>query len=121
MTVTLSLAVDEASNLIDAHSQLDSYESVTPGVKNGARIVRVPYKLGATRRILIKNLNALKAVPSPFEEARKNLFQKISPEVPSGKSISQKDAGDRGPRGEPGRGKMVPEKKKVELFPSPAA
>lgn len=120
MTVKLPLDANDLVNLLDAHNQLDSYESVTPGVANGPKVVQVRYKLGATRRVLVKNLNALKAALATFHETRKSLFKEIFPDVPEGAIVQKDDVADVWPRWESELNKLTAVKEEVELLLFPA-
>lgn len=77
----VQISIHQQSALLDAHRALDAYEAVTPGVDHGAKVVRVPYKLGAHRRALVKNMTALKASLSSYEEARLGLRKECFPDL----------------------------------------
>jgi hypothetical protein len=93
--MNLSLTHQKQNEILSSLSALDSYETVTPGVESGAKVVRVPYKLGAVRRALVKNINTLKASLENFEEARKGLFKEtflgVADEVPVTPATHPKD------------------------------
>lgn len=87
----LSIDINQQSRLLDAHMAMDGYETVTPGVEQEPKVVRVPYKLGANRRIIVKNMTALKASLASYNETRRELFKECFPEWPEEKQIVEAD------------------------------
>lgn len=87
----LALDINQQNALAIAFGQLDSYEIVTPGVADGAKVVRVPYKLGAARRAVVKNSNALNTSLQSYEEARVALVKEMWPTLADGESIKKAD------------------------------
>jgi hypothetical protein len=87
----ISLNFYQQAELLNAYSALDGYDAVSPGVANGPKTVRVPFKLGAKRKILVKNMAALKAKIEESEETRKSLFRENFPDVPEGQEVKKDD------------------------------
>ena len=87
----LSLNFYEQVNLLNAFASLDSYKSTISSVEGPSEILRVPYKLGSKRKILVKNLVTLNAKVAEAEETRKDIFRESFPNVPEGTSVQQAD------------------------------
>lgn len=77
----LSLTIDQQNELFAAFTQIDSHDVVTPGVENGARAVRAPYRLGPHRRSVVKNMSALRTSLIEWEAVRKGLLREHFPEA----------------------------------------
>lgn len=84
--VKLTLSYEKQNALTAAISQLDMYEVVGPD-----KTVRAPYKLGAERRTLVKNLRALQASIAVWQEITKEIFKENFPDVPDGVGVQRKD------------------------------
>lgn len=119
----LKMTLDRAQQaaLSVALAQMDSFESVTPGVDNGPKVVRAPYKLGAARRVLVKNINALRASQASFDEARQALVKEIWPNKADDENITAETDPVNFPVFIAGFQKMVEAKDDLELLPFPAA
>jgi hypothetical protein len=115
----LQLDINEQNTLFAALSQLDSYTSETPGVENGPKTVRVPYKLGASRKALVRNMAALQASLTQFEEAHKALFKESFPKVPEGGTATKEAYPDEFPIYQAAQKKMIEEKDDIELWTFP--
>jgi hypothetical protein len=85
----LNLNVDQQAAVLNALMQLDTHEAVTPGVENGPKTIRVPYKLGAQRKTLVKNINAIKASLAVWDQTRNAIFREHFPDVPDGVQVNE--------------------------------
>lgn len=114
-----SLDVNQQNALFLAFNQLDGYDTVA---ENGAKTVRVPYKLGSARRAVAKNMNALKASLTIYEEAHKALFKETFPDADEN-SVIKRDEADPAAfaRFATEQKKIVEAKDEIELLPLPAA
>jgi len=117
----LSLDIDQQNALLLAYNQLDSYEVVTPGVENGAKVVKVPYKLGASRRAVVKNINALRTSLISFEETNKAIFKEIWPNAEEGANITRSDDPENFDRFRAVMIKVAKTKEDIDLLALPAA
>jgi len=91
MKVTVSLDINAALRLRSALEGLDGFEQVVPGVEDGPRLVRVPYRLGAERRAVVKNLNLVNGIAREFDEVRIALVKEFWPDLKPGESINPAD------------------------------
>lgn len=87
----LNLTINNAMRLRAALDGLDGFEQVVPGVEKGPRVVRVPYRLGAERRAVVKNINAINSAAREFDEARLALVKEFWPELQPGESVKPED------------------------------
>jgi hypothetical protein len=85
--VKLELTYDQQNQLLTALSQLDTHDVATV---NG-QVVKVPYKLGAERRALVKNIRALQTSLAEWQEITKSIFRECFPDVPEGAEVQAKD------------------------------
>lgn len=76
----IKLTIDQQNALLQAHLQLDAYEVVCQG-KDGDKAVRVPYKLGAERRTVAKNINVLRTSLNVWSETRKGILKECIPDA----------------------------------------
>jgi hypothetical protein len=81
---TLSLTVTQQDALLQAHMALDGYDVV-----QGDKIVRVPYKLGAERRVVAKNINALRKSLDIWNETRKGIVKEHWPDKPEDEEVDK--------------------------------
>jgi hypothetical protein len=117
----ISLDIDQQNALLIALNQLDGYDVVAPGVEDGAKVVRVPYKLGAARRAIVKNINALLASLRCFEATQKEIFKETWPDLPEGANVKKEDDPENFARFQTEIVKVVKAKEELELLPLPAA
>jgi hypothetical protein len=85
--VKLELTYDQQNQLLTALSKIDTYDVATA---NG-EVVKVPYKFGAERRALVKNIRALQTSLSEWQEVTKSIFRECFPDVPEGVEVAAKD------------------------------
>lgn len=74
---SISLNVQQQDALLAAHMALDGYDVV-----QGDKTVRVPYKLGAERRAVAKNINVLRKSLESWNEIRKQIVREHYPNKP---------------------------------------
>jgi hypothetical protein len=117
----IALDINRQSQLLNAFGSLDSYEAITPGIEQGAKVIRVPYKLGCARRELIKNINALKASLLSFEEVRKSMIVETWPDKPEYLIDGVPESEQKYPLFKLTVEAVVARKDDVELLPMPAA
>jgi hypothetical protein len=117
MKVALDLGQQNA--LLGALAQMDSFETVTTGVEHCPITVRVPYKLGASRRVLVKNTNAITAAQVDFESARRWLVREIWPDKPEDIAVAETD--EKMPQFRAGMQELIAAKDEIELLPFPSA
>ncbi len=87
------LTVDQQSNLLNAFSQLDGYDSIVAD-----KVVRTPYKLGAQRRVIVKNLNALKASLEVWKETANAIFKESFPSLELGQTAKEEEFPEEFPK-----------------------
>lgn len=75
----LKLSILNQIDLMAALRALDAYETVAK-VNGEEKMVRTPFKLGAHRRHVVKNINTLRPSLEAYEEAHKQLFKEVWPE-----------------------------------------
>lgn len=117
----LDLDINQQNALFSAFNQLDGYDMIAPGVENGPKVVRVPYKLGASRRIVVKNLNALRTALLSYEEAHKGLFKEIWPDLDETATVTKAEYPEQFARFATEQKKMLESKDAIELLPLPSA
>ncbi len=118
----LLIDINQQNALFTAFSRLDSYETLAPGnEKTAAKVVRVPYKLGAARRTIVKNMNALRASLVVYQEANKALFSENWPNAAEGVEISREDDPEKFDVYAAEQRKMIEAKDEIELLALPAA
>jgi len=111
----LNLNINEQVRLRAALEGLDGFEQVVPGIKGDPKVVRVPYKLGAERRAVVKNINAINRAVGDFEQSRLALVKEIWPDKPTEKSITREDDPDGFARFEPEMQKLISTKEELSL------
>lgn len=114
----MKLDIDRQTRLLNSYASLDGYEAIVPGV-TPTKLVRVPFQLGASRRELVKNINALKSSLAAFEQARLALVSETWPDNPPGAGIPENDP--KFPAFEAAFKVMVAKQDDIELLPLPAA
>lgn len=77
----LKLNIIEYTEIFNAYGALDAHDEPTK-VNGFDTMYRVPYKLGSTRRIVIKNMIALKKMIDDFNASRKSILFEIWPDAP---------------------------------------
>jgi hypothetical protein len=117
----LDLDIDQQNALLIAFQQLDSYQVVSPGVEDGAKLVSVPYKLGIARRAVVKNINVLRTSLLSFEEINRSLFKETWPDAPDGANIKKEDDPENFARFQTAVAKIVKTKEQLDLLPLPAS
>lgn len=117
----LALDIKAQNELFAAFHQLDGQDVVTPGVENGARLVRVPYKLGAVRRSVVKNLNALSASLQSYGEIRTALIRETWPNLQDGEQITRDQDPGNFDRCQDALKEIDAKTDELELLPLPAA
>jgi hypothetical protein len=117
----VALSYNAKNVVFGALAALDGFEAITPGVERGARAVRVPYKLGAQRRVLVKNMAALKASLGLFNEAKQAIVAEVWPDKPEGVEYTEKDDPANFARFKAEMAKMIATKEEIELEALPAS
>jgi hypothetical protein len=120
-TLKLDLDINQQNSLFSAFNQLDGYEQVAPDVDNGAKVVRVPYQLGSSRRAVVKNLNALRTSLLSYEEAHKGLFKEIWPDLDETAKVTKAEDPEKFARFAAEQKKMLDTKDAIGLLPLPSA
>lgn len=114
----LKLDVNQQKALFDAYQQMDAADTVV--VIDGApKIVRVPFRLGAARRSLVKNITALKASLAFFDQARVSLIKEIWPDLPDGTDIKKSEYPTEFAIYELELAKIARERDEIDLAPMP--
>lgn len=80
-TKSLELDINRMAAMRNALRALDGREAIV-GEGAAARVVVVPYKLGALRHTIAKNLGVLRPHLDAFEEARNGVLREVSGRAP---------------------------------------
>ena len=86
----VSLTAAQQNQLFGALQQMDA-QDITVGEGDKIQIVRVPFKIGAHRLSVAKNINALRASLVAFEDGRSALVKELWPQLEEGKTVTEHD------------------------------
>lgn len=86
----VNLDVKSQNLVFAAFNQMDGREEVSVTAQ-GPKLMRVPYRLGAERRAVVRNLIALKASLEAYEKTRQSVFKEVWPDALDGAEIKKED------------------------------
>jgi hypothetical protein len=116
----IALDVNEQNALLGALQMLDGYE-VAASENGQSRILRVPFRLGAARRAVVKNINLLRTALTSFEQTRAALQKESWPALPLGTEVKKADDPEAFARYEAALLDVIKVKEEFELLPLPGA
>ena len=116
-TIKLNLDMNEQNSLRLAYQSLDGYEVISKNTDGTEKIIRIPYKLGAARRTIVKNLNTLQISFDSLESTKKSLFKEIWPNKEITDVVEQKDDPDNFNRFVKEFDKILALKEEINLIP----
>lgn len=116
----LSIDINQQNALFLAFTKLDGSETMTLDAEGKPKTIRVPYRIGgAARRIIVKNMNALRVSLASYEEAHKALFREIWPDAAEDARISKEADPDKFATFVAEQKKLIEAKDDLDILPLP--